>query len=98
MPFRVGNEIVERTIRCAAIVLLSLLIVADGATAKQRARPKTPAAVAPQPAKPNAAADSGKCIGVVSAIGDTLSLRKIGFTVFNNESNTVPVDSWQIDN
>ena len=49
-------------------------------------------------AKPKAAADNGKCIGVVSAIGDTFSLQKIGITVFGNELNTVPIDSWQIDN
>jgi hypothetical protein len=97
MPPRLEAEIAG-PLRCVAIVLLSLPIIADAATAQQPARPKTPAVVAPQPAKPNAAADSGKCVGVVSAIGDTLSLRKIGFTVFNNESNTVPVDSWQIDN
>jgi hypothetical protein len=42
--------------------------------------------------------DSGKCIGVLSAIGDSINLQKIGITVFGNELNKVPVDSWQIDN
>ena len=97
MPPRTAAEIVGPAIRCAAVTLLSLLIVGNVATAQQPARPKAPAAVAPQPAKPNAA-DSGKCIGVVSAIGDTFSLQKVGITVFGNELNTVPINSWQIDN
>src|ERR1700722_1723313 len=80
--------------RCAALVLLSMCI-AGAALAQQPAKPKAPAA-APAP-KPSAA-DNGKCIGVLSAIGDTINLQKIGFTVFGNELNKVPVDSWQIDN
>jgi hypothetical protein len=43
------------------------------------------------------AADNGKCIGVLSAIGDTINLQKIGITVFGNDLNKVPADSWQIE-
>jgi hypothetical protein len=98
MPSRVvAAEIVGWAVRCAAIALLTILAVGSIAVAQQSPQPKTRAAVSPPPAKPNAA-DSGRCIGVVSAIGDTFSLQKIGITVFGNELNTVPIDSWQIDN
>jgi hypothetical protein len=43
-------------------------------------------------------ADSGKCVGVISAIGDTFAVQRIGLTVFGNELTQVPIDSWQIDN
>jgi hypothetical protein len=97
MPPRIAAEIAGPGMRRVAIALLSLLIVGNAAIAQQPAKPKAPAAVAPQPAKPSAA-DNGKCIGVVSAIGDTFDLQKVGITVFGNELNTVPIDSWQIDN
>jgi hypothetical protein len=97
MPPRIAAEIAGPAVRRAAIALLSLLVVGGAAIAQQPAKPKAPAAVAPQPAKPSAA-DNGKCIGVVSAIGDTFDLQKVGITVFGNELNTVPIDSWQIDN
>jgi hypothetical protein len=48
-----------------------------------------------QPAVPRN--EGGKCVGVVSAIGDTLTLTKVGFTVFNNEQRKVPIDTWRID-
>lgn len=41
--------------------------------------------------------DIGKCVGVVSAIGDTLSVSRTGFTVFNNEDSKLPIDAWRID-
>jgi hypothetical protein len=96
MPSRIAAEIAGPAMRRAAIALLSLLVVGGAAIAQQPAKPKAPAAVAPQTVKPGAA-DGGKCIGVVSAIGDTLFLRKIGVTVFGNEQNSAPVDSWHID-
>ena len=80
-----------------AIALLTILAVGSIAVAQQPPQSKTRAAVSPPPAKPNAA-DNSRCIGPVSAIGDTFSLQKIGITVFGNELNTVPIDSWQIDN
>jgi len=36
-------------------------------------------------------------IGVVSAIGDKLYLRKIGLTVFENEAREMAIDSWRLD-
>jgi hypothetical protein len=38
-----------------------------------------------------------RTIGIVSAIGDKFYLRKVGFTVFGNESQEIPIDSWGID-
>jgi hypothetical protein len=93
MPSRVAAEIVGTAIRCAAFAVLLMLVSESIAFAQQPAKPKTPSVAA----KPNAA-DNGKCIGVVSAIGDTFALQKIGITVFGNELNTAPIDSWQIDN
>jgi hypothetical protein len=96
MPPRIAAEIAGPAMRRAAIALLSLLVVGDAAIAQQPAKPKAPAAVAPQPGKPSAA-DGGKCIGVVSAIGDTFFSRKIGITVFGNGQSTAPVESWHVD-
>jgi len=47
--------------------------------------------------KKEARKDVGKCVGVVSAIGDTLTVTKTGFTVFNNEDSKLPIDAWRID-
>jgi hypothetical protein len=38
-----------------------------------------------------------RTIGIVSAIGDKFYLRKVGFTVFGNESDEMAIDSWGID-
>jgi hypothetical protein len=38
-----------------------------------------------------------RTIGIVSAIGDKFYLRKVGFTVFGNESQDFAIDSWGID-
>jgi hypothetical protein len=43
------------------------------------------------------AAPAVRKIGVVSAIGDKLYLRKIGLTVFGNEAEEMTIDSWRID-
>jgi hypothetical protein len=91
MTSRIVAEIAGLTVRCAATLLFAA-VIAGAAVAQQSAKPKAPAASP----KPNAA-DSGKCIGVISTIGDTLFLRKVGITIFGNERNTAPVDSWHID-
>jgi hypothetical protein len=36
-------------------------------------------------------------IGIVSAIGDKFYLRKVGITVFGNESEEMAIDSWRLD-
>jgi len=52
--------------------------------------PKTAAAKqAPQ--------QNGNCLGVVSNPGEKFTARRIGSSVFGNEINVVPVDSWHID-
>jgi hypothetical protein len=38
-----------------------------------------------------------RTIGIISAIGDKFYLRKVGFTVFGNESEEMAVESWGID-
>jgi hypothetical protein len=48
------------------------------------------AGVAPQ-------VEGGRTIGIVSALGDKFYLRKVGFTVFGNESEEMAIDSWGID-
>jgi len=95
MPSRFAAGIAGNAILRAAFVLLSILAAIGVAVAQQPAKPKAPATNSP-PVKPSTA-ENTKCIGVISAIGDTFSLQKIGITVFGNELNTVPIDSWQID-
>jgi hypothetical protein len=91
MPFHTTADFARLAIRRVVPVLFSTFIACGTAAAQKPAKPKAPATAA----KP---ADSGKCIGVLSAIGDSINLQKIGITVFGNELNKVPVDSWQIDN
>jgi hypothetical protein len=88
MPPRFAAGIAGNAILGAAFVLLSLLAAAADAVAQQPAKPKIPATNSPPPVKPSTA-ENTKCIGVVSPIGDTFSLKKIGITVFGNELNTV---------
>jgi hypothetical protein len=38
-----------------------------------------------------------KSVGIISAIGDKFSVQKIGFTVFQNSLDEVPIDSWGVD-
>jgi hypothetical protein len=78
----------------ATFVWLTLCITGVAALAQEPTKPKTPEASPPANAN---AGDNGKCIGVLSAIGDSFSLQKIGITAFGNERNKVPIDSWQID-
>lgn len=58
---------------------------------------KKPAQGVKAAARPSVTAESGPCeMGVISAIGDTFSVQKIGFTVFGNELTEVPV-GWGFD-
>jgi hypothetical protein len=41
--------------------------------------------------------DGGRCVGVVSAIGDTFTAKKVGIVVFQNEVNKIPIESWHMD-
>lgn len=40
----------------------------------------------------------GSCIGVLSTIGHSFTVKTIGLMVFNNEEKEVAIDSWGIDN
>ncbi len=86
----------EIAVDCAALVFL--IASASVSLAQPSGKTKPSTAVAAQPAKPSPPSPpSTKCIGVVSAIGDTFSLRKIGLTVFGNDLTKVPIDTWRID-
>src|SRR5260370_2408163 len=85
--------------RRTVIALLLLLsgvasALAQPAPIKQNL-PKT-AAAKPAVAK-QAPPQNGNCVGVVSNLGEKFTVRKIGYTVFGNEENEVPVESWRID-
>ena len=41
--------------------------------------------------------DGIRQVGIISAFGDKFHLQKVGVTVFQNESNEVPVSAWGID-
>jgi hypothetical protein len=93
MAFHTAADFAGLAMRRVVPLLFSTLIACGTAAAQQPVKPKAPAtAPATKPA------DNGKCIGVLSAIGDSINLQKIGITVFGNELEKVPVDSWQIDN
>jgi len=83
-------------------VIAFLLFVNGAAAATAQLAPGNQNLPKPAPAKQAVpkqvpAAQDGKCVGIVSAIGDTLKLVKLGFTVFNNEESKVAIDSWRID-
>jgi hypothetical protein len=48
-------------------------------------------------AKPVAPVASGPCLGVISAVGDSFGLQKVGMTIFGNELNEAPINSWGFD-
>jgi hypothetical protein len=54
-----------------------------------------PAAKKPEPPKPDAAAERGPCIGVISHIGESFEVQKIG--LFSFEDKEVPIDPWELD-
>jgi hypothetical protein len=43
------------------------------------------------------AISQAKTVGVISAVGNTFALQKMGITVFGNELNEVAIGSWGID-
>ncbi len=56
---------------------------------------------APKPQKPapaDATASTGsKTIGLVSIIGETFTVKKIGIMVFGNEEESFPIAGWKVD-
>jgi hypothetical protein len=63
-----------------------------------------PAASKPAASKPAAAnpakpppVDGRPCIGVVSRLGESFTVKKVGIVVFQNEEHELPVEAWRID-
>jgi hypothetical protein len=65
--------------------------------APKQAPAKKPAAKPAAPKQAAAPAAAGKCVGVVSRLGDTLNVKKIGIIVFQNEDKETPIESWRVD-
>jgi len=74
--------VIARVVRRCAVVALACAPVYVGSASGQSIAPRK---------------DAGRCVGVISAIGDTVAVAKTGFTVFNNENFKVPIDAWRID-
>lgn len=85
MPLKSAAAIAGLVRRSAVVMLAFVPIFASVAFAQSTAPKK------------EARKDTGKCVGVVSAIGDTLTVTKTGFTVFNNEDSKLPIEAWRID-
>ncbi len=67
------------------------------ATTAAPAAKKSPqkAKLAPKPA---VSVDNGACaLGVISAAGSPIALKKVGITIFGNEYSEIPSDAWGID-
>src|SRR6266545_2488431 len=52
-------------------------------------------AVSTNPA--SAAFETVRRVGVISALGDTFAVQKVGITVFGNDQKEFAIDSWKID-
>jgi hypothetical protein len=90
-----AEELVMHRTAAAILLLLAGTLTAHAQTAS---KPPTPAEE--KPASPALATQplAKPCgIGVMSAVGDRFTLRKIGVTVFGNEDNKVSLGTWGID-
>jgi hypothetical protein len=90
--------------RIIIAVLLSLNGVAGALAQPAPAKQNLPQRAAPKPVVPKQAVpkqvpatQNGKCLGVVSQLGENFTVKKIGLTVFGNEQNEVAVGPWRID-
>jgi hypothetical protein len=85
--------------RIIIAVLLSLNGVAAALAQPAPTTQNLPQRTAPKQAVPKQvpATQNGKCIGVVSQLGDHFTVKKIGLMVFGNEQNEVAVGPWRID-
>lgn len=84
------------------IVVALLLFVNGAAAATAQPAPGEQNLPKPAPAKQAVpkqapATRDGKCVGVVSHIGEKFTVKKVGIVVFQNEENEVPIESWRID-
>jgi hypothetical protein len=85
----------RRTITALLLLLNGVgAALAQPAPAKQNLPKQAPAKQAVAKQGP---AQDGNCVGVLSQLGEKFTVRKIGYTVFGNEINEVPIDSWHID-
>jgi hypothetical protein len=71
--------------------------VAQPAPAKQTAPKSAPAKQAAPKGAPTTQAHDRNCVGVVSNLGETFTVKKVGIVVFQNEESKVPIESWRID-
>ena len=72
-----------------SVVVALLLLFAGGCTG---------IGLGPPSSEASKAIAKARTVGVISAIGHKFALQKIGITVFGNELNEMPIDSWGIDN
>jgi hypothetical protein len=86
MSFAFVSAVVDGLVRRRTVLMLAFVPIFASFAFAQSTAPKKAAR-----------SDNGKCIGVVSAIGDTLSVSKTGFTVFNNENSKPSIESWRVD-
>jgi hypothetical protein len=68
---------------CRIAAFLLLLFVSSAGALAQSPTPQSP--------------QGRKSIGVISAIGDTFAVQKIGLMVFGNELKKAAIDAWAID-
>jgi len=91
----------HRTATAILLLLAGTLTVHAQITSKPPASTgTTPAAPKEKPTSPGLEthALAKPCgVGVMSAVGNTFTLRKIGITVFGNEDNKVSLGTWGID-
>ncbi len=97
--------------RCAAIVAAAFCMSALPAAAQQSAseahnpdgyKPPArfvakPGEAKPQKSAPGKSANATKTVGLISLIGETFTVKKIGIMVFGNEEDSFPIAGWKID-
>src|SRR5436190_23743216 len=77
------------------VFIASLLVGLGLNAAFAQPAPRKPAA-APKPA-PAAQSGDGKCLGVLSQIGEKFIVKKVGIVVFQNQHDAVPIKAWHVD-
>jgi hypothetical protein len=104
-PAEIVRSVLLRAMACCVLIMIG----APAATPQSPAPPVgAPAPTRPKPAPQNAATkpaapksegrtDDSRCIGVVSTIGDSITLKTVGVTVFGNATTKVPIESWRVD-
>jgi hypothetical protein len=91
----IGGTNMRRTIMALLLLLNGAAVAAAQPVPASPDTPK-PTAAKQAPAK-QVQPQNGNCVGVVSHLGETFALKKIGITAFGNEENKASVGSWHID-